>query len=201
MFAVEGSSRDLLEREYLFIDVVSTFLRAIRCGAIHIHHGAVILAHYGRLELAFDSCSRVVIDVLREENVMKNEPHVIVTTVTQALQEVIIYIAQNTSIPNHSTQAYTLLLDGIVRDESNATQLAKLLPNCFIVRGNQLSIVRRLPSQYIIQVQTNLLSWLGKRIAAYQNANNKKSFKFAIGFFKVLIPLLGTLGSRDALKM
>jgi hypothetical protein len=78
----------MLEREYLFIDVVSTFLRAIRCGAIHTQHGAVILAHYGRLEESFDACSRIVVDVLREENLMKNEPHIIVNTLTQALEEV-----------------------------------------------------------------------------------------------------------------
>ena len=77
-----------MEREYLFIDIISTFLRAIRAGAIHIHHGAVVLAHYGRLEISFDICSKVVVDVLREESTMKDNPDVIVTTLTQALQEV-----------------------------------------------------------------------------------------------------------------
>jgi cohesin complex subunit SA-1/2 len=85
---VELSSRDVLEREYLFIDVISTFLRAIRVGAIHIHHGAVVLAHYGRLEVSFDTCSKAIVDVLREESIMNDSPDVIVTTVTQALQEV-----------------------------------------------------------------------------------------------------------------
>lgn len=91
---VELSSRDVLEREYLFIDVISTFLRAIRVGAIHIHHGAVVLAHYGRLEVSFDTCSKAIVDVLREESIMNDSPEVIVTTVTQALQEVsyILYI-------------------------------------------------------------------------------------------------------------
>jgi len=68
--------------------VVSTFLRAIRAGVVHIHHGATIFAHYGRLEVAFDTCSRVVVDSLREEGIMKDNPAIIVTTVTQALQEV-----------------------------------------------------------------------------------------------------------------
>lgn len=90
-FIAEINPRDLLEREYLFIDVVSTFLRAIRCGAIHIHHGAVILAHYGRLEAAFDACSRVVVDVLREVNIMKENPQIVVATLTQALEEVYIF--------------------------------------------------------------------------------------------------------------
>jgi hypothetical protein len=81
-------SRDLLEREYLFIDVVSTFLRTIRAGAIRVQHGAVVLAHYGRLEVAFDTCSKIIVDVLREENIMKEKPELIASVITQAVQEV-----------------------------------------------------------------------------------------------------------------
>ena len=81
-------SRDLLEREYLFIDVVSTFLRTIRAGAIRVQHGAVVLAHYGRLEVAFDTCSKIVVDVLREENIMKEKPDLVASVITQAIQEV-----------------------------------------------------------------------------------------------------------------
>ena len=99
------------------------------------------------------------------------------------------------------SQAYTLVLDGVVSDDGNAIQLSKLLSTCFIVRGSQLSVLRRLPSQYIIQIQMNLLSWIAKRIAVYENNKNKKSLKQAIGFFKVLVPLLGAIQSRDALKM
>jgi cohesin complex subunit SA-1/2 len=84
----ELDSRDLLEREYLFIDVVSTFLRAIRAGAIRIQHGAVVLAHYGRLDVAFDTCSKVIVDVLREESTMKEKPELVASVITQALQEV-----------------------------------------------------------------------------------------------------------------
>lgn len=93
------------------------------------------------------------------------------------------------------------MLDGMVRDELNATQLAKLLATCFVVRGNQLSVIRRLPTQYIIQIQTNLLSWISKRLAGYAANENKKSFKSAIDFFRVLTPLLNAIDSRDALKM
>lgn len=87
---MDFNSRDALEREYLFIDVISTFLRAIRAGTINVQHGAVVLAHYGRLELAFDTCSKVVIDVLREERIMKDIPEAIVATLTRAIQEVML---------------------------------------------------------------------------------------------------------------
>lgn len=88
VIVVDTESRSWLEREYLFIDVISTFLRAIRAGAITIHHGSVLLAHYGRLGVAFDSCVKVVVDVLREEGLAGENGEVITTVVTKAIQEV-----------------------------------------------------------------------------------------------------------------
>ena len=93
------------------------------------------------------------------------------------------------------------MLDGTVHDEANALQLAKLLSTCFAIRGSQLSIVRRLESQYVVQIHTNLLSWIAQRLGTYENNKNKRSFKSATAFFKVLVPLLGTIQSRDALKV
>lgn len=85
---MDTESRSWLEREYLFIDVISTFLRAIRAGIISVHHGAVLLAHYGRLGVAFDSCVKVVVDVLREEGLTAGNGEIIVTVATKAIQEV-----------------------------------------------------------------------------------------------------------------
>ena len=104
-------------------------------------------------------------------------------------------------INNVHFQAYTLVLDGVVHDESNALLLAKLLSSSFAIRGSQLSIVRRLDSQYIVQIHTQLLSWIGKKLAAYENTKNKKGLKTAVMFFKVMVPLFSIIQSRDALKM
>jgi hypothetical protein len=82
------TSRARLEQEYVFMGVMSTFLRAIRAGAIHVRHGAILLAHYGRLGPSFDLCSRVIVDSLREEGMFKNNGEVVTTVVTQALREV-----------------------------------------------------------------------------------------------------------------
>lgn len=68
--------------------VMSTYLRAIRAGAIHVRHGAILLAHYGRLGPAFDSCSKVVVDVLREEGMYNNNGEVVATVIIQAIEEV-----------------------------------------------------------------------------------------------------------------
>jgi len=93
------------------------------------------------------------------------------------------------------------VLDNIVEGEAHTVALSKQLASSFLIRGAQLSVVRRIDSQYIVQIQTNLLTWIGKRLATYENNKNKKSRKIAITFFRVLIPMLATLDSRDALKI
>lgn len=72
--------------------VMSTFLRAIRAGAIHVRHGAILLAHYGRFGSTFDECSKIMIDVLREEGMYNGNPDVVVSVATQALKEVCKFI-------------------------------------------------------------------------------------------------------------
>jgi cohesin complex subunit SA-1/2 len=93
------------------------------------------------------------------------------------------------------------VLDGVVRDDQNTLHLSKLLATCFVIRGSQLSIVRRLESQYVVQIHTDLLTWIAKRLATYEINKNKKSLKLGIMFFKVLVPLVSVIQSRDALKM
>jgi len=69
--------------------VISTFLRAIRAGVISVNHGSVLLAHYGRLGITFDTCVKVVVDVLREEGLMGGHGEMVVSVVTKAIQEVL----------------------------------------------------------------------------------------------------------------
>jgi cohesin complex subunit SA-1/2 len=68
--------------------VVSTFLRAIRAGAIHPSHSSVLLARHGRIGVAFDHCSKIVVDVLREEGMYKGHGDVVVNVITSALKDV-----------------------------------------------------------------------------------------------------------------
>jgi cohesin complex subunit SA-1/2 len=82
------TTRTELEQEYVFMGVVSTFLRAIRAGAIHPRHSAVLLTHHGRLGVAFDHCSKVVVDVLREEGMYKGHGDIVVDVITSALKDV-----------------------------------------------------------------------------------------------------------------
>ena len=70
-----------------------------------------------------------------------------------------------------------------------------------MIRGAQLAVVKRLGSDHIIAIHTALLTWIGKRIAAYETNKNKKSRNMAILFFKAMVPLLASIDSRDALRM
>lgn len=93
------------------------------------------------------------------------------------------------------------MIDGIADDETHTIALSKQLASSFLIRGAQLSVVRRIDSQFIVQIHTSLLTWIGKHLATYENNKNKKSRKTAILFFRALIPMLTTLDSREALKM
>ena len=81
-------SRSKMEREYIFLGVVATFLSAIRAGAVHFRHLATLLAHYGRLGPAFDLCAKVVVDILREEGMYRDNGETVVAVVLQALRDV-----------------------------------------------------------------------------------------------------------------
>ncbi|KAI0356888.1 hypothetical protein OH77DRAFT_1423133 [Trametes cingulata] len=179
-----AESRSQLEKEYVFIGVVTAFLRAIRAGVIHFRHSATILAHYGRLGPAFDLCSKVIVEILREEGMYKDNGDAVVAIICQALQE-----------------SFTLYLDDVVNTEDHAIALAKALSACLLIRGAQLSIVRRLDSKYVIDIHTTSLNWAGKRLGGYETAKNKKSRNRCIKFFRVLLPLLSSVNNRDALQI
>ncbi|KAF8270027.1 hypothetical protein EI94DRAFT_1723662 [Lactarius quietus] len=167
------TTRAQLEQEYVFMGVISTFLRAIRAGAIHPTHSAVLLTHHGRLGIAFDHCSKIVVDVLREEGMYKDHGDVVVDVVTSALKE-----------------SFILLLEDVAPDETHSISLAKSLMPCLMMRGAQLAVVRKLDGQHIVSIHSR-----------YENNSNKRMRDLSILFFKVLQPLLTPVESRDALTI
>ncbi|KAJ7481621.1 hypothetical protein FB451DRAFT_132924 [Mycena latifolia] len=183
---VDPNSAAQLLNEYSFIQLIVTFLRAIRSGVLHVRHTAILLSHYGRLGATFDQFAKQIVDILREEGMARDNGDVVVVVINQALRE-----------------AFTLVLDGIVSDETNVVQLAKHLAPAFSLRGAHLTILKSLEAQYVVQVHTTSLSWIAKRIAGYESNSNKKASRTAITFFKALIPLLpsSVIQSRDAMKI
>jgi cohesin complex subunit SA-1/2 len=92
-------------------------------------------------------------------------------------------------------------LEGGETSKEPSIALGKLLGTCFIIRGAQLSIVGKIDSKAVVNVHTTLLSWIAQHIATYEKNGNNKQRNIAAGFFKVLLPLLSSVESRDALKM
>ncbi|KAI1786918.1 hypothetical protein LXA43DRAFT_975514 [Ganoderma leucocontextum] len=182
--APRAETRAQLEKEYVFIGVVTTFLRAIRAGVIHFRHAATILAHHGRLGPTFDLCSKVIIEILREEGMYKDNGETVVVVVCQALQE-----------------SFTLYLESVAHTGDHAIALGKALSACLMIRGAQLAVVRRLDPKYVVDIHTMSLDWVGKRLAAYENAKNKKARNKCILFFRVLQPLLSSIDNQDSLKI
>jgi cohesin complex subunit SA-1/2 len=70
-----------------------------------------------------------------------------------------------------------------------------------MMRGAQLAVVRKLEGQHVIAIHTQLLSWIAKRLGAYENNKNQRKKELAVLFFRVLQPLLAPLDNRDALAM
>ncbi|TFK53082.1 hypothetical protein OE88DRAFT_1718118 [Heliocybe sulcata] len=179
-----STSRSQLEREYLFIGTMTTFLRAIRTGAINVRHADVLLAHFGRLGPSFDVCCKVIVEQVREEGLFNGNGQLVVDMVTRATQE-----------------SFSLLLDGIENTEEHSVALARLLSSCFLMRGAQLAVIRRLDPKFVNEIHVDSLTWIGKRLATYENNDNKRGRNKALLFFKVLIPLLAAVDSRDALRI
>jgi cohesin complex subunit SA-1/2 len=191
----------LLEQEYQFMATVSTFLRAIRAGAVHVKHSDVLLANHGRLGPAFDLCTKVIIDVLREEGMYNDNGEIVVEVIKKALLEVCGRLHGDTTSSNGLPQSFSLVMDSVVKDEERTVNLAKQLASSFIIRGAQLAVVRKLDGKYIAKAHKDLLKETIKNISACEKSKNKKRLHTAVLFFKVLVPLLSAVESRDALAM
>ncbi|KAL1748245.1 hypothetical protein HDZ31DRAFT_79792 [Schizophyllum fasciatum] len=181
---VDPKSRTQLEKEYVFVDVITTYLRAIRAGVVDLRHCAVLLAHYGRFGANVDSCSKVVLDSLRQESRRGGDTELVVGVIIEAIQE-----------------AFDLVLRGYVSNETNALSLAKLLATAMVIRGAQLAVVHSMDADSVVQIHTDLLDWLGKRLAGYQANNSRRLMRKALSFFRVLAPLVVGIKSEDGLRI
>ncbi|KAJ1301134.1 hypothetical protein OPQ81_003546 [Rhizoctonia solani] len=173
-----------LEREYAFHLVISAFLRAIRTGAINIQHSAILLGHYGRVSSVYDQCTKVIIDVLREEGMYGGNPGVVGHVLINALEE-----------------SFSLYIDKISKSDANTIALAKALSGALIIRGAQLSVLRRLDTAQVANIHTTCISWIVTKISGYQTKGNKDARNRSVAFFKSLVWLLGTVESADAIRI
>lgn len=100
-----------------------------------------------------------------------------------------------------TAQAFSLYLEDVVRTDSCTVALAKALTPAFLLRGPQLTIIRRLASEHLVAVHTGLITWIVKQIQTSEASDNMKMKRKALAFFKAFVPLLTSADSRDALAM
>lgn len=94
-----------------------------------------------------------------------------------------------------------LCLDGMTPNADHTVALGKLFASCFLIRGAQLAVVRRLDAAYVVSVHVNAISFICKKLAGYEAAKNKKGRDKCLMFFKALSMMLASVDSRDSLKM
>ncbi|TFL03902.1 hypothetical protein BDV98DRAFT_563241 [Pterulicium gracile] len=173
-----------IHQDYQFMRIMYTYLRALHSGVLNPTHCTALLAYHGRFGDASSTCSKAIAEILRQEGIHRQNGDVVVHVITKSL-----------------TESFTAFLDGAVVSEENTISLAKLLLSCLVVRGAQLAIVARLDEESIVDIQMELLTWIGKRLTAYQADDNRRGRKRATRFFRVLLPLLAALPRKDALRL
>ncbi len=92
-------------------------------------------------------------------------------------------------------------MDGQTDSPQACINLAKAFSPAFIVRGAHLSISRRLGASHVVEIHSASLTWIIKRITAYEANGNRSKKIQCLEFFRVLHALLSSIESRDASKM
>ncbi|KAG8957246.1 hypothetical protein FRC03_010340 [Tulasnella sp. 419] len=183
-FDDDAPSQSTLEREYTFTSLISSFVSAVRAGAINVKHTAVPLVYYGRLGDTYDQYLKVIVEILREEGMYKGNGRIVAEVMIESLK-----------------QSFEFYLDGRAPDDSHTLVLTKALSSALLIRGAQLAVVRRLDGEFVKEIHTSCITWIVKKIAHLEGINNKKRRNSAIEFFRVLLPLLGSLETRDATEL
>lgn len=158
----------------------------------------MLLGHYGRVSSVYDQCTKVIIEVLREEGMYGGNAELVGRVLVNALQEVSV---EQVCDATNRQQSFSLYIDGITTVDSNTVALAKALSSALVIRGAQLSVLRRLDTAQVAHVHTTCISWAVKKIAGYTSMGNIDARNRTVAFFRSLVWLLGTVESAEAIRM
>lgn len=76
------------QREFQFLQLVSAFVAAVRCGVLDVEQAKEPLMHYGRFGATYDAVVKKLVDVLRDEGIYNNEATTVQHVISEALQNV-----------------------------------------------------------------------------------------------------------------
>ncbi|KZT59992.1 hypothetical protein CALCODRAFT_449346 [Calocera cornea HHB12733] len=178
------TSQPLLGREYILCTVISTFIRAIRIGVLHLRHAAVLLAHFGRFSSTVDLCMKSLIDVLREEGIRSKHGEAVAIAIAKSLED-----------------SFELYLDGTVSTTECSVSLAKMLSTTFVIRSGHFAILKRMPSVHVVAVHRDCIGWLFGKLQTSINLPNTKRRNKVASLWRCMVPMLSTAEPREALQI
>lgn len=79
---------DRAQGDFVFAQLVSVFVGAVRCGVVDLDHAKEPLAHYGRFGPTYDAIVRKLVDVLRDEGIYNKDSQTVQNVCRSALQDV-----------------------------------------------------------------------------------------------------------------
>lgn len=193
--AVLELTPDEIQEDFHFFQLVSVFVGAIRCGVLEVEHAKEPLAHYGRFGPTYDAIVKKLIDVLRDEGIYNKEADTVQHVAGSALQ-----------------QSFNIFLDSEEDEPIAPLALARVIATAFVIHGSQFAVLRQLHPSDVCDFHLEALDFVSRKLSTTVkqegNARNKEQKsrltkkKWAVlTFFKMLIPLLGPVTGKDALKI
>ncbi|EPQ32336.1 uncharacterized protein PFL1_00532 [Pseudozyma flocculosa PF-1] len=185
--ASERPSRSLLEAEHSFCSTISTFVSAIRVGVVDARHSASVLVQFGRLGGIYDSCCKVLIDVLKEEAIFVGYERAVVieNTVWDALRE-----------------SFELFLDGgDDAAESRFVSLSRQVANVLVVRGGGFTALKTIDPRCLVSLHKRASEYVAQKVAAAERSGNKGLKTRLPALYKGAANLLMNATPTDAVKI
>ncbi|ORY35894.1 hypothetical protein BCR39DRAFT_512886 [Naematelia encephala] len=196
--AAEDELDESLKRaqdDLLFLQLVSVFVGAIRCGVLDVEHAKEPLAQYGRFDSTYDAIVRKLVDVLRDEGIYNKQADTEQHVASSALQT-----------------SFVTFLDSDADEPVATSSLARLIASAFIIHGTHFTVLRQIHPDDASDLHATLLEFLSRKLAGLvkqELATNNRDAKARIAkkraqsltLFKVLVPLLGSITGQGALKL
>ncbi|SNX85606.1 related to Nuclear cohesin complex subunit [Melanopsichium pennsylvanicum] len=184
----ERPNQEQLQAEHVFCSVISTFVSAIRVGIIDAKHSTIVLIHFNRLGLIYDSCCKALIEVLKEEAIFGgyNRAVIVESCVWDSLRE-----------------AFELYLDSAdpAQSEARFVSLSRQLANALVVRGAGFTALRKIDPRCLISLHSRASEHIAQKVAAAERNGNKKVKQRMPALYKGMANLLTTAIPTDAVKI
>lgn len=178
---------------------------------LEVEHAKEPLAHYGRFGSTYDAIVKKLVDVLRDEGIYNREADTVQHVAGSALQAV---SAMSSPLDLADTQSFSTYLESDVNSDPTATlALAKLISSAFIIHGTHFTVLKQLSPSDVYDFHLGAIDYIARRVSnlvKQEKANKSKDVRTRlaakraralVGWFKVVILLLGPIGGRDALKL